>query len=200
MFQLIENLPAMGATLAELYRQKAKIGIALKVLKTSESNLKFSLIPPGGWVGKNADERKIAEESAYRACGDLSTIMQAIFDVEKQQDENAAEIEAAEAERRAGEHMIYALMAEALSGVRSRSSASAIGQTAVKDVAKAGLVAEVAEAMADPNPDNLTTEQIAELDAEIAQYESEERAKHAEQADPDFGSPEWFEAQPEIPF
>jgi len=61
---VIDTLLTIGNELAGLREQLAERGIQLDALTENEAKREVYITPPGGWVGKNGDERKAARDAA----------------------------------------------------------------------------------------------------------------------------------------
>lgn len=147
MNQPIENLPKISERLSTLYQQRVTVAINLRTHERKIDERKLE-ITPEKWPGSNSDERSLNERRAYAADKAITDLQISIDRYQVELDKIDGEIQAREAERRAGEHIVYAMMADALSGIRNRSTAPAIGRAAVQDAAKHATAEELKEEIA----------------------------------------------------
>ncbi len=109
-----DQLLPIARQLAKLYKVRAGAMNARRQLERDIELIKVDKSPIDGWPGKNAEERKLAQEKAFLADQDITRIDNMIDDCLEELSEATGQIEALEAERRAIEWSIRDSLVDAL--------------------------------------------------------------------------------------
>ena len=109
MNEVIDTLLNIGNELSGLRETLAERGIQLDDLKDNAAKRETLIVPPGGWAGKNADERKAARDLACADDFELSAATEEINKAERDVKRMVAKIAGLEDRRRALEFIARAL-------------------------------------------------------------------------------------------
>jgi hypothetical protein len=110
---VIDTLLTIGNELAGLREQLAERGIQLDGLTENEGKREVYITPPGGWVGKNGDERKAARDVVCMADAEMVIFHDEISKAQRDIKRMAARIAGLEDRRRALEFVARAMDCEA---------------------------------------------------------------------------------------
>lgn len=137
------QLLPIARQLADLYKVRAGAINTRRQLERDMELVKVDKSPADGWPGKNAEERKLAQEKAFLADQDITRIDNMIDDCLEELAEATGQIEALEAERRAIEWSIRDGLVDALMRRNIQSNHQSIDGS-FDDVADADAMNEVA--------------------------------------------------------
>lgn len=122
--------------LASLYEKRATTAVNKSNAQRSLDDRKLEITPPDGWPGSNPEKRAYSEKIALAGDKECQSLQTSIWRYTDEIEKLTAEIEGIEAIRRKEESGVYSALAEALMGIRCRTSAPAIGHPAVRDAAR----------------------------------------------------------------
>jgi hypothetical protein len=139
-----DQLLPIARQLAKLYKVRAGAMNARRQLERDLEIAKIDKSPTEGWPGKNAEERKLAQEKAFISDQDITKTDNMIDDCLEELSEATGQIEALEAERRAIEWSIRDSLVDAMMRRHIQSDNCQQVDGVFDDVADAETMNEVA--------------------------------------------------------